>query len=227
MLRTLWFAAIATLGLSVSLPVAGSRQAEARMIIMPSVPRSCPGTPTWQATLTCLERFGTTKIVRSQGNVRLVQLREGDARMRTEGLYLYVQAKKRWHLGGMYLEAKPSVIGLSTPTYEHRKLFRIDVVYAANEEVLIDELTIRNAFVRRKTAVFCSGESSMCTRILMACDVFVGGRLQSTFRGTLEYQNAGLMNVTGDRSHADEQCSQPEDTLLPLPNLDAGFDTLE
>jgi hypothetical protein len=217
MIRTLCLAAVVA---SVSLPVAVSRDAEARVIMMPSVQRSCPGSPTWQATLTCLQRFGTPKLVRSQGDVRLVELRARENDFRMSGLYLYVQAEKRWHVGGMYLDDKPSVIGFSTPTYGHQKLYRIDVVYSANEEVAIDEVSTRNAFVRRKTAVFCSGDSSGCSQIITACDVFVGGKLHSTFRGTLAYEGGGKMKVAGDRSHAGDQCAQEEDAFIPVPTLD-------
>jgi hypothetical protein len=226
MRRTLCIASIATLWVSLSLPLAGSRDADARVVMMPSIPRSCPGSSTWQATLACIERFGTAKILRSQGAVRLVQLRARENDFRTSGLYLYVQEKKRWHIGGTIFDPKPKVIGFSTPSYDHRKLFRIDLVYAANEEILVDEVTSRNAFVRRKTSMFCSGESSSCSDIVTACDVFVGGRLLATFRGALAYEGGGVMSVTGDRSRAGEQCTQPEQTFIPVPvNLES--DTLE
>jgi hypothetical protein len=146
MLRTLCFALVVV---TLSLPLVESREAEARMIMMPSVPRSCPGSSTWQATLDCVARFGTARILRTQGDARLVQLRAHEGDFRTSGLYLYVHAKKRWRVGGMYLAAKASVLGFSTPTYDHQKLFRIDLVYAANDEIVVDEVTSRNAFVRR------------------------------------------------------------------------------
>jgi hypothetical protein len=218
MLRTMCFAVVVML---LARPLAGSRDADARMMIVrPNVARSCPGSATWQATQRCLERFGAAKLLRSQGNLRLVQLKAREPDFRTSGLYLYVQTKQQWHLGGIYQDARPSIIGISTPTYEHRKLVRIDVVYAANEELLIDEVTLRNAFVRRKTAVFCSGDSSSCTQILTACDVFVGGKLHATFRGTLAYEGGGKMTVDGERSRAGDQCAQPEEAFIPVPTLE-------
>ena len=78
--------------------------------------------------------------------------------------------------------------------------------------------------MRRKTALFCSGQSSGCTQILTACDVFVAGKLYATFRGTLAYQGAGLMKVTGDRSRAGDYCQQLEETYIPVPEINFDFD---
>lgn len=205
---------------ALSMPTVGLRAADARMIMpRPSVARSCPGSPTWTATQKCIERFGTTKLLRSVGDVRLVQLTAHEGDFGTSGVYLYVQSSKRWHIGGSYADAKPTVIGFSTPTYDRRRAYRIDVAYAANEHVMVDEVSARNAFVRRKTAVFCSGQSPVCMQILTACDVFVAGKLHETFRGTLAYQGAGLMKVGGDRSRAGEYCQQPEVAYIPVPQI--------
>jgi hypothetical protein len=217
MLRTLCVAAIV---IAMSLPLVEVREAEARVVMRPSVTSSCPGASTWQATQECLERFGTAKIIRTQGDARLVQLRSREGLFGTSGLYLYVKEKKSWRVGGMYLDVRPSVIGFSTPTFDHRKLFRIDIVYSSNDDIVVDEVTSRNAFVRRKSSLFCSGESPSCTMIMTACDVFVSGRLYSTFRGTLAYQGGGRMLVTGDRISAGDQCSQPEEAFVPVPSIE-------
>lgn len=201
-----------------------SRDADARVVMRrPSVADSCPGSPTWSATQKCIERFGTTTLLRSQGDVRLVQLRAREGDFNISGVYLYVQSGKRWHIGGAYVDRKPMVIGFSTPTYDGRRAFRIDVVYAANEHVMVDEVSARNAFVRHKTAVFCSGQSSGCTQILTACDVFVAGKSYATFRATLAYEGGGLMTVAGDRSRAGDHCQQLEETHIPVPELSFDF----
>jgi hypothetical protein len=220
MLRALYIASIAVL---LSLP-AVARDAEARVVMMPSVQRSCPGAATWQATLTCLERFGTPKLLRSEGRARLVQLHGNEHQFRISGLYLYVQGKQGWRIGGMSLDERSSVSGLSTVRFGSHPIYRLDLVYAGTDDVLVDEVTVRKAFVRRKTALFCSGDSSGCTQIVTACDVFVSGKLFNTFRASLAYDRDALMNVIGDRTRAGEYCAQPEQTWLPMPSLDLGDD---
>lgn len=198
-----------------------SGEADARVMIRrPSVAQSCPGSPTWEATQKCIQRFGTTKIVRSKGNLRLVQLQAREDDFDTSGVYLYIQSNKRWHIGGANFDIKSTIVGLSTPTFDHRTSFRIDLESAANEGVMVDEVSARNAFVRRKTALFCSGESASCTQILTACDVYVAGKLHATFRGTLAYEGGGLMRVTGDRSRGGDVCQQAEEAFIPVPSID-------
>jgi len=206
---------------ALSSPGALSRDADARVMIRrPSVAQSCPGTPTWDATEKCIQRFGKTKILRSSGGMRLVQLNAREDDFDTSGVYLYVQSNKRWHVGGAYFDLKPVVVGLSTPTFDRRRSFRIDFEYAANEGVMVDEVSARNAFVRRKTSLFCSGQSVGCTQILTACDVFVAGKLHATFRGTLKYESGGVMRVTGDRTRSGDVCQQAEENFVSVPSID-------
>jgi hypothetical protein len=197
------------------------RDAAARVMIRrPSVAQSCPGASTWDATQKCIQRFGKTKILRSQGGVRLVQLQAREDGFDTSGVYLYVQSNKRWRVGGAYFDLKPVLVGFSTPTFDHRRSFRIDFEYAANEGVMVDEVSARNALVRRKTSLFCSGESAGCTEILTACDAFVAGKLHATFRGTLKYEGGGVLRVTGDRSRSGDVCQQAEENFISVPSID-------
>lgn len=218
-MKRLWFAMVL-----VSLAAVRLREADGRVVIRrPSVAQSCPGSPTWEATQKCIQRFGATKLLRSQGDVRLVRLQAREDDFNTSGLYLYVQSNKRWHIGGAYFDLDRTFVGLSTPTFDRRRVFRIDLESAATEGMMVDEVSARNAFVRRKSSLFCSGESAGCTDILTACDVFVAGRLHATFRGTLSYERGGMMRVTGDRTRAGDLCMQAEEAFIPVSSSDGDF----
>lgn len=196
----------------VALLGAGSAEAR-RVILMPSVPRSCPGNTSWTTTATCLERFGTPKLVRSQPDLRLVQLhgRAGDDM--TSGFYLYVLRDGAWRVGGMLQGRDYTFVAMTTPRIDGHVMYRFDVRHAVDEEVSLDGVSSRPAHVQQQLAVFCAGTNQFCTPVVTSCDVFVGGKSYWAFRGKLVHAEREL-RVVGDRSKAGGLCAQDETVLL-------------
>jgi hypothetical protein len=201
--------------LAAVLVVALAPAGDARVLLMPTIPSTCRGGPSWAKVAACLERFGKLTVLDSSADVKLVQL-SGDGverGYRTEGIYLYKARNKQWGLGGMREGEGYTRVALTRFKTGRFTGYRFDLRKTENRYV---QLHARNrpAHVRKTLAVFCSGQSSGCSEVLLACDVYVDGKTYWTFRGTPELTNGGLF-VRGDRSTAGFECAQDEESWLP------------
>jgi hypothetical protein len=194
--------------------VALAPPSDARVVMMPTIPSVCAGGPSWTKVAACLQRFGKVKVLKSSTNIKLVQLSgSGEAGYRIPGIYLYKLHKNWWGLGGMHEGDDDSLIALTTFKAGNATGYRFDLRRTYNHEIMLDALH-RHAHLRQTVAVFCSGQSHLCSEVFVACDVYVEGKSYWTFRGTPEI-TANRLLIHGDRSKAGSACAQEEESWLP------------
>lgn len=183
-------------------------------VIEPSIPRLCPGGPSWGKVAQCLARHGTARVVKSQGDVKLVRLvATDDTGWRMPGLYLYTQSSKKWRLTGMLQGDTWDLVSFQRVTSRRFKGHRFDVKRVETDKQLSSTGT--STSLRQTMAVFC-GDSLPCQTAITSCDFYVNGKVYWMFRGTLE-MGKGLVHVRGDRSKAGGECEQEETVDLPEP----------
>jgi hypothetical protein len=199
-----WLAALIVLGLAST--------ASARVVMMPTIPRTCGQSDSWEKLTTCLGRFGKPKVERELPGAKLVGI--VNPKFNVPGLYLYRQSGKRWVIAGMFETSSTfEVFGLSRPTIAKRGGYRFDV--GTNEEIPPPEGESAPRTIQQKISVFCAGDSYFCTQAVTSCDLIVDGRARESFRGKLAIKRDRVV-VTGDRSRAGSTCAVPEE-------MDLGF----
>jgi hypothetical protein len=203
--------------LVLALLVLASPVAVARVIMQPSIAHSCGFQKTWDAVASCVKRFGTMKLERSRDDAKLFRVTPGEGQWGTEGIYLFAKSNQGWRLVGQFLDNDVRVVGFSTPTFSGKKVYRVDLLHAANQDVSVDEVSTRRGYVRRATSLYCGGVVSSCAQVVTSCDVFVGGKLLETFRGTPRYTQNGIVEVDGDFTRAGHECATEEQNLIELP----------
>lgn len=182
--------------------------ASARVIMMPTVPRSCPGGESWDAVAKCLSRYGEVRTERKLPGARLVRLGDKGVGFRVPGLYLYVERGKRWQLGGMLDgQSAPALLDFKKVTISEHEGFRFDV--GMNEESVLsfDGETNVPARQQQRFAVFCAGQGYYCSAIRTSCDVFVEGKAYFSFHGKLSVDGDDVV-ITGDARNAGSACAQ-------------------
>jgi hypothetical protein len=215
--RTLVLAAFAIV-------VCASDAAAKRVVVSPTIQRVCPKGDTWQAVVKCVTRFGKVKIVKTLPEAKLIFVGaypEEDVGTALEfqrsrhvrahhvpGYYLYVADGARWKLGGSFDGAAEHVVfGLANAKVGTRRGYRFDTGVRHPSGISFDGDTTVPAMLQQKFAVFCSGASPDCARIITSCDLFVGGKAYHTFRGKLAFEGDDIV-VGGDRKNAGIYCAQ-------------------
>jgi hypothetical protein len=185
-----------------------------RVIMTPTIPRSCPSAASWDGVVTCLARFGEVTLERKLAGARLVRLAGKDAGFRVPGLYLYVERGKRWVLGGM-LDGRSDyeLVRLERVRIGEHEGYRFDVGTFEETGVSLDGDTSVPAQSQQRYAVFCAGSSYRCTAVMTACDLFVAGKSYFAFRGTLKHEGDDVV-VEGDRRNTGTACDQPARVTL-------------
>ena len=142
-----------------------------RVIMTPTIPRSCPGADSWEKVSTCVSRFGKMRIERELPDAKLISL--GSDHYRAPGLYIYALKGKRWQLAGM-LETE---VTFELESFKRVKImghtgFRFDIAFAEPVTVDPDRTGDRASrdFVQQKESVFCAGGSYSCTDIRTSCE---------------------------------------------------------
>jgi len=189
--------------------------ASARVIMTPTIPRSCPRGASWEQVEKCLARYGKPKVMRDLGSAKLVRLTEAHG-FRIPGFYVYA-LDKDWRFSGMY-ETTADDFDLSS--FQQVKIgknvgYRFDIAESARNEVPVSEEQTRPGLMLFKTAVFCGPNEINCAAIITACDVFVDGKSHETYRGKLSFKGDIVQNV-GDRRHATQSCATSEEVQLFL-----------
>ena len=180
--------------------------AAARVVMTPSVPRTCREAENWEKVTKCLEKFGKPKIERTTSNAKLVSI--SSSRFRIPGLYVYRQVGKKWVIAGMHeMSGTFEVFGFSNPTIGKRSTYRFDV--GVIDEVATPSDGMR-AIVKQSISLFCAGDSYFCAYAVTSCDYLVEGRARETFRGKLTIKN-GSARIAGDRSRIGTYCTAPEE----------------
>jgi hypothetical protein len=193
--------------LFVLLVLAFPSVASARVVMTPTIPRTCREAESWEKLTKCLEKFGKPKIERELANARLISITSTN--FRVPGLYLYRQIGKKWLIAGMHeMSGAFEVFGFSNPTIHKRNSYRFDVG-------VIDETSSDGgrAIVKQSISMFCTGDSYFCAYVVTSCDYFVDGRARETFRGKLTIKD-GTARVAGDRTRSGNYCSAPEEIVL-------------
>jgi hypothetical protein len=180
--------------------------ASARVVMTPTIPRSCPRAARWDDVTKCLTRFGKPKVARDLRNAKLVVLSDG-----APGVYLYVRDGE-WRIAGMY-EISGEPIAFQRVTINKHVGYRFDLGMSLDSDIAINEDESRPAVTQLKVSVFCSGASYRCTPVVTSCDVFVDGSSRETYRGKLRFVGDVVKNV-GDRKRVREQCATPEEQSL-------------
>ena len=189
--------------------------ASARVVMTPTIPRSCPRGSTWEQVEKCLARFGKAKVLRDVGTAKLVHLGNGGSSgWRVPGFYVYVHDQE-WRFGGMY-ETTSDDFDLAS--FQQVKIanhvgYRFDVAESSRSEVPVSEEQTRPGLILFKTSVYCGGSEINCAAIITACDVFVDGQSRETYRGKLVFKGDIVQNV-GDRRHATQSCVTSEELQL-------------
>lgn len=188
--------------------------ASARVVMTPTIPRSCPRGASWEQVEKCLAKFGKPKILRDLGAAKLVHL-DGGSGWRVPGFYVYVHDDKAWRFGGMYESTSDDfdLTGFQQVTLAKHVGYRFDVAESARNEVPVGEEQTRPGLLLFKTSVFCGSNQIQCAAIITACDVFVDGQSRETYRGKLSFEGDIVKNV-GDRRHASQSCVTTEELQL-------------
>lgn len=201
---------------------AGARTpAAARMIMGPMVSRACPSAPSWPKVTACLARLAKVEVVGSMAGAKIVKLTSEEWGGDVPGVYVYVQARNGWVLGGMYqAEHVAAVSGFVSAKAGRFTGYRFQAKIAMVDDILVSA-QLRHGYVRKTLTVFCSGQTRSCTPAMTSCDVYIEGRSYWTFRGTLELKDREVV-IHGDRTNAEGDCAQEETLLLPFvePALD-------
>jgi len=193
--------------------------ASARVVMTPTVSRSCPGGADWSAVTKCLARFGRPQIVDTLGRARLVKMPDvATGGFRVPGVYLYEQTGKRWSLTGTLVGPGYEATGLANVTYGTRTGYRFDARRDASGAVVIGEHAVP-ARTKQTHAVLCFSGGPWCSVALLSCDVFVGGKSYYSFRGSLVWRDKRL-HLDGDRSAAGPYCASQEEVYLPFDARD-------
>jgi hypothetical protein len=189
--------------------------ASARVVMTPTIPRSCPRGSTWEQVEKCIARFGKPKVLRDLGSAKLIRLGpEYDGKWHVPGFYVYVN-DNGWRFGGMY-ESMADDFDLES--FRQVKIanhigYRLDVAESARNEVPVSEEQTRPALILSRTSVYCGGNQINCAAMITACDVFVDGQSRETYRGKLVFKGDVVRNV-GDRRHATSSCVTAEELQL-------------
>lgn len=197
-------------GLVILLLLCGT--ASARVVMTPTIPRSCPRGASWEQVEKCLARFGKANVLRDLGRAKLVHLGNGaSSGWRVPGFYVYVRDAKGWQFGGMY-ETTGDDFDLAS--FQQVKIanhvgYRFDVAESSRNEVPVSEEQTRPGLLLFKTSVFCGKNELRCAAIITACDVFVDGTSRETYRGKLTIKGDVVENI-GDRRHATQSCVTAE-----------------
>lgn len=189
--------------------------ASARVVMTPTIPRSCPRGASWEQVEKCLARFGKPEVLRDLGSAKLVHLgSSASGGWRVPGFYVYVKDKE-WRFGGMY---ETTADDFDLKSFQQVKIakhvgYRFDISESAHDEVPVSEEQTRPALLLFKTSVFCAGNQIHCAAVITACDVFVDGQSRETYRGKLSFKDDVVKNV-GDRRHATQSCVTAEELQL-------------
>jgi len=190
--------------------------ASARVVRIPAIARECRGDLAWSDVMKCTGTYGDAKLAKTLPHARVVHLagHEGD-KPSAPGVYLFVEAKGTWQLGGMY-EGEVSVLGLERVTLGSHTAYRIDIAASDHTQVSLDDVTTTPALYVRREQLYCAGVGYHCTTVMTSCDVLVGGKAVATFRGTVTSKDTTL-HIAGDRTHAGSECDQAEDVPVYFP----------
>ncbi|NVB81415.1 MAG: hypothetical protein HOV81_23670 [Kofleriaceae bacterium] len=202
--------AAAIIALALAAPAASAKPAP-----VVTVWSMCADAPSWDTLQTCLERFGETRLVRTFEHLKLVSVGEHTVQARAPGLYAYTQRGSALHLVWMWEYAsggKAELFDVRKVSIGGKSGYRFDIGTIEPSVVTLDDETVLEATMQRKTAAFCLGAEMACDNTIESCDVLVDGKAYYTFRGTLAIRD-GTAVVTGDRSHAGT-CTAPERTPL-------------
>lgn len=196
-MKRLALVAVACAALRSERPVA------ARVVMTPTIPRTCRMASSWDKLDVCLARFGKTSVERELSGAKLVSI-TNDNNDRVPGLYLYKQEGKNWIIAGMYETSGTfEVMALSQPTIAKHVGYRFDlgIVRPTAEDAVVPA-----GVMRARLSVFCSGASYFCTEVMTSCEWLVEGRARETFRGKLSFKGGSAV-VSGDGSRAGQVCS--------------------
>ena len=193
-----------------------STAASARVVMMPSVSRTCGRADSWGKVSVCVGRFGKLRVVRELEGVKLISV-DGE-RFSVSGLYIYVQKDQGWRLAGTYNSGGDlQLFSFERVTLAKHHGYRIELGVVEKMSLDPDHAgdLVPGDLVQQKVTVLCSGASSTCTAITTSCDVFIDGASRESFRGTLTY-NGDEVLIAGDRSRDSTfgYCTVPEQIAL-------------
>lgn len=200
----------------VALAIAGV--ASARVVMVPTVPRTCSSGTTWEQVGKCIGRFGKVTLQREASNVKLVRI-AGESGFRVSGLYLYAHVGPVWKLAGMFESDAVEIASFERVTIAKHTGYRFDLGMVTPAGNALDDEVAGPAVLQQQLAVFCSGAGYRCTAIVTSCDLLVDGRSRASFRGTLTIQGDTAL-VLGDRSRASAFCQTPASQSLDWAGLD-------
>ncbi|HSD87758.1 MAG TPA: hypothetical protein VLB44_09605 [Kofleriaceae bacterium] len=214
-MRCAWIALVFTAVASV---------ASARVVMSPTIPRTCPAGKTWEQVNKCLARFGKVTLERDLDGAKLVRV-DGEGGFRVPGLYLYAQRGAAWKLAGMFETSGDDVaiVGFQRLTLAKHTGYRLDIGLATAATSDVDSEIARPAILQEKIAVFCAGTSFRCSAVITSCDMLVEGRSRASFRGTVKFDR-DTVHVVGDRSRSAIFCETPETQPLGWAGNDDDID---
>ena len=128
--------------------------ASARVVMTPTIPRSCRMASSWPKMETCLARFGKVTTERELAGVKLVSITNDD-NDRVPGLYLYRQQDKNWIIAGMYETVGAFVVtDLTQPTIAKHTGYRFDVgiVQPTSEDAVVPAGVMRTNLARVRSS---------------------------------------------------------------------------
>jgi hypothetical protein len=192
-----------------------ARPAAARIVIMePSVVYRCPNARSWELLEKCLQTLGRPTVLRSLPSVRLVTVASASDPKVSLGLFVYVQRKHEWRLGGLREGDFDTVLGFEAVTINRHQGYRLDVGTTVRTTVARADASGSPALLRRHEIAFCGGDSYGCTQVTTLCEVYVGGKILHLFRGTLAIEDQNQLRLDGDRAQAGAACQVAERAFL-------------
>lgn len=199
--------------------LAADAAAKRVVIREPPIVRACPGGKSWAEVQRCIDRQGTVTVERVLDNAKLVHIvQKIDGTANDLGIYLYVEAKGAWHMGGMFDASGDFVVTALAPlTIAKHTGFRIDITTWSHMPMSLDHVTSRPTIMTTRRTLFCAGDRYGCADAITRCDVMVRGKVALTFQGKLDIVGPSEVHVLGDRDYAGDICDATGRVFIGWP----------
>ena len=177
-------------------------------------PPPCPATTRWSKFERCqLKHIKVLERLHDAPTVKLVAYTYPGYPAGHKRIELYLLHDKTWVNSGFYAESNPTSELLRFAPV-NGDTFRVDMGYANQTWVTLDEVSSRPAMLRRQYSYFCSVQHG-CRTVMTACDVLVHGKAVSTFRAVPKLKGAAV-ELYGDGRGTNRYCVKPANLIEAL-----------
>jgi hypothetical protein len=174
-------------------------------------PPVCKPSASWPKYARCQFKKLKVDLLQDLPTVKLVTY-ELDYARGSKRLELYFLVGKSWTKSSLYAETNASneLIGFQALGGD---AYRIDLGFAQQTWVTLDEVGSRPAILRRSYAYVCTPTSG-CRAVQLSCDVLVHGKALASFRGVAKWDGREL-RVKGATQNTNRYCAAPPNLVPP------------